>query len=340
MKALVKHSLTPAGVSLMEIDKPIPKCDELLVKIQATGICGTDIHIMDDEFACNMPVVLGHEFTGIVEEIGNKVSNFKIGDQVIAVTATRTCESCEYCRAGLRMLCNQRKSIGSGVNGAMAEYMVIPSKLAYKVPDNLKGSQAIAIAEPVACVVRAVIEQSKIKAGDIVLVSGPGTMGLLTLQIAKFAGAFVIVSGTSIDKERLALAEKLGADITCSDSSRLGELVHEVAPDGVNVAYECAGAAQSFNTCLELVKKRGNLSQVGLYGTPISVDMDKVLFKEVETTVSFASEPTSWDIMIKILSNGNLQIEPLISDVYMLEDWKTAFDKFRNKAGFKILLTP
>ncbi len=175
MKALVKSGLTAAGVDIKEIDKPVPKRGELLVKIMAAGICGTDLHIMHDKYPCKMPVVLGHEFTGAIEKIGDEVEGFFIGDQIIASTAAYTCENCDYCRIGLRMLCNERRSIGSGINGTMAEYMTIPAKLSYKVPDNIKGSKIIAIAEPMACVVHSVIEQSYIRAGDVVLVSGPGT---------------------------------------------------------------------------------------------------------------------------------------------------------------------
>lgn len=340
MKALVKSGLTPDGVNLIEIDKPVPKSGELLVKIMAAGICGTDIHIMHDEYKSFMPVVMGHEFTGIVEGIGDDVNRFCEGDQIIASTAAKTCEHCEYCREGLRMLCENRRSIGSGINGAMAEYMLIPEKLAYKVPDKYNGSKIIAIAEPIACVVRAVIEQSLFHAGDVVLVSGPGTIGLLTLQILKYAGAFVIVNGTSIDEERLSLAKDLGADVVCCDSISLKKALNKYASSGVDVAYECAGHVNSLSVCIDSLKKRGNLAQVGLYGKPITLDFDKILYKEIKVTVSFASEPSSWNLLIKILTHSELRLEPLISNAYKLENWREAFDKFEKKEGLKILLVP
>ncbi len=340
MKALIKYDKGAKGVALREVGKPVPKSDELLIRISAAGICGTDIHIMHDEYECDLPVIMGHEFTGIVEEIGSNVEGFDVGDQVVAVTAAITCENCTYCKQGLRMMCKQRKSIGSGTDGAMAEFMTIPAKLAYIVPKNMLGSDIMAITEPLACVVRAVIEQSKIKAGDVAIVSGPGTIGLLTLQVAKLAGAFVIVSGTSVDKDRLALAKKLGADVLCDDPGKLKDIVAQYTMDGVDVAYECAGAAPSFRACLEHVKKRGNLAQVGLYGKPIEVDIDKILFKEVELTVSFASEPTSWDIAMRIIAQGRLDLDPLVSNFYPLEDWETAFKEFEDKVGFKIFLKP
>jgi len=340
LKALVKHSKTQSGVSLMEIDTPRPKQDELLVKIMAAGICGTDLHIIQDEYPCKMPVVLGHEFTGIIEEIGKEVEGYKIGDQIIASTAAKTCGSCSYCKQGLRMLCKDRLSIGSGLNGAMAEYMVIPAQLAYKIPEREKGKIEIALAEPMACVVRAVIEESHIRAGDIVIVSGPGTIGILTMLFAKHAGAYVIVNGLESDSERLDLATAMGADLTCSNEGNLRKAVSLYAPDGVDVAFECSGYSNSYALCLEYVKKRGNLAQVGLFGKPICIDMDKHLCKEVKLTVSYASEPTSWDTLIKILSQHDLSYEPLISDVYKLEEWEQAFDKFKKKQGFKILLKP
>ena len=340
MKALVKFAKGSDGLEIREIAKPTPKRDELLVKVMAVGVCGTDVHIMNDEYACNMPVVIGHEYTGIVEQVGADIKRFSVGDQIVSDTTGYTCESCKYCKQGLRMLCPDMRSIGSGADGAMAEYLVVPAKTAYKVPENMRGSDILAIAEPVACVVRAVVEQSKIKAGDIVLVSGPGTIGLITLQLVKLSGAFVIISGTKSDAQRLELAKEFGADVVCDDPQSLGDVVEKYAPDGVDVAFECAGARPSLNACLEHVKTQGNLAQVGLYGKPITVDFDKILFKELNLTVSFASEYSSWEILMNILAQGSLKLEPLVSEVIKLEDWRIAFDKFVNRQGLKIFLKP
>jgi L-iditol 2-dehydrogenase len=342
MKALVKFAVGNGreGMGIRDIPKPVPKANELLVKVMAAGICGTDIHIMHDEYACKPPVVLGHEYTGVIEAMGKDVLGFKEGDQIISLTAAVTCGKCDYCNQGLLMLCDQRKSIGSGIDGAMAEYLVIPHHLAFKVPENYIGSDQLAISEPVACCIRAVIEFSSVRAGDVALISGPGTIGQLTLQLAKAQGAFTIMSGTPVDMQRLELAKKMGADVTISDPSQLMDVVHQYAPGGVDVAYECAGAAPSLAACVKALKKRGNLSQIGLYGKPISFDMDTILYKELVHTATFASERTSWQILLKLLEQGKLNLEPFISARLPLDDWQKGFDMFLNKEGYKIFLKP
>lgn len=341
MKALVKFERGSgmASLEIREIPKPVPKDDELLVRIMAAGICGTDIHIMHDEYQCNPPVTLGHEYTGIVESMGKDVTGFAEGDQVVSLTAAVTCGTCRYCRQNLLMLCESRKSIGSGVDGAMAEYMVIPARLAFNVPEKYRGSLSIAVAEPLACCVRAAVEFSKVKLGDTVLISGPGIMGQLILQLTKAMGARVIMSGTSIDQDRLKLALEMGADAVVSEPAKLLEAVHALVPDGVDVAFECAGAAASLDACIKALRKGGNLSQVGLFGKPITVDFEAILYKELVHTASFAQERTSWEIMLSILEQGKLNLEPYVS-VWPLEDWQKGFEQFQRKEGYKILLTP
>lgn len=342
MKALVKQNKEcgMSSLAVVDIPKPEPKDDQLLVRVMSAGICGTDIHIMNNEYPCNPPVTLGHEYTGIVEAMGKDVVGFAEGDQVISLTAVVTCGHCRYCHQGLLMLCESRKSIGSGTDGAMAEYVVIPYHLAFRVPDNFRGSQAIAIAEPLACCVRAVIEFSKVRPGDTVLVSGPGTMGQLTLQLVKLLGARAIVAGTPADQERLELALQTGADAVVANPAELLDVVHDLAPDGVDAAFECAGAAPSLAGCIKALRKGGNLCQVGLFGKPITVDMDAILYKELVHTASFAQERSSWQSMLNILAQGQLDLDPYVSASLPLADWQKGFELFQNRVGYKVLLIP
>jgi len=341
MKALLKESKGPEGVVLRNIKEPEPLKNELKIKVHAAGICGTDIHIMRDEYPCNAPVILGHEYSGIVEEVGSEVQGFKKGDRVISLTAVVTCGNCKFCHEGLLMLCDERLSIGSGVNGAMAEYLVVPAHLAFKIPDEVSLDEA-ALCEPLACVVRSVIEKATVKAGDYVLVSGPGTMGLLTMQVAMASGGKVVVTGTSIDKERLALAKKLGAyDTIVVDQEDTYKRAEEITDGwGFDVAFECAGAAPSANTCLKLLKKTGLYVQVGLYGKSIQFDHDLALKKEINMTNSYASERTSWERALRLLKFKQVNVAPLSSVKLPIEEWQKGFDMAINKEGYKILLMP
>lgn len=341
MKALLKLKPGSGGVALRDVDEPTPKSNEIKIKVNATGICGTDMHIFKDEYPSNYPVTMGHEYSGTVVALGKDVKSFNIGDRVISLTAVVSCGKCQYCNQGLLMLCEDRLSIGSGVNGAFAEYIVVPEHLAFLIPDNISLDEA-ALSEPLACVVRSVIEMSKIKAGDYAFVSGPGTIGQLTLQVAKACGAKVIVSGTNVDIDRLNLAKVSGAYATINIShddiySKVKEITNG---EGFDIAFECSGAAPSAQTCLEVLKKTGQYVQVGLYGNKILFDHDLALKKEIHMVNSYASERTSWDRAIRLMENGQVNLKPLISSKLSLDDWEIGFDKAFNKDGFKILLAP
>lgn len=340
MKALIKHGRGIEGMWVENIPEPIPKPGEIKIKVLAAGICGTDIHIMKDEFPYKPPVVMGHEYVGIITELGEGVADFKVGDHVVSLTAVKTCGHCRYCKEGLLMLCDERLSIGSGVNGAFAEYLTVPAHLAFKVPQEVSSIEEIAICEPLACVVRGVVERARVKAGDLVLISGPGTIGLIALQLAKMQGGFVIVAGIPKDEPRLKLAQELGADVIISDPEKLQEKIKDITPYGVDVAFECAGASASAELCLKVLRKQGLFSQVGLYGKTIPIDMDLFLYKEIQITNSFASEPSSWEISLRLIKNKKVNLAPLISAKVPLEDWKEGFDIVLNKTGYKVLLKP
>ncbi|MHB1315923.1 MAG: zinc-dependent alcohol dehydrogenase [Christensenellales bacterium] len=340
MKALYKSGCGREGIALVDLPVPEPKPGEILVKIMAAGICGTDIHIMKEEYAHTVPVVLGHEFTGVITKLGEGVAGFEVGDQVISLTVIKSCGKCLYCRRGNGILCNEKRGLGSNINGAMAEYMVIPAEIAFKVPDNMKGSDVLVLAEPLSCCIRAVLEKSLVKAGDVAVITGPGAIGILTMQIARAQGAFAIVCGTKDDGDRLAIAKELGADVVVNDPAQLKETVQRYAPLGADVAFECSGAAPAFAVCLDVLRKMGNLAQVGLYGKPIQVDMDMVLRKEITVTTNFSLARSSMELMLKLAWQGKLNLDKIITTRLPLSEWEKGFDLFMKKEGLKIVLVP
>ena len=341
MKALLKygHQMEMDGVAITEIPKPVPKENEVLIKVAACGICGTDLHIIDDEYAHTLPVVLGHEFTGTIEECGKAVKDLNVGAQVI-VNNINGCGQCMYCKRGDYQMCEHKKSIGINLNGGMAEYVVAPADHVLVVPDNLKGSDIAALSEPLACCVRAVMDHTDIKAGDVVLVTGPGAIGQICAQLAKLCGAYVIVSGTQVDTERLALAKKLGADAVASDNDELKKIIYERSAFGVDIVLECSGAAPALNNALNLVRKEGQITQVGVFGKPVTVDLDKMWKKEIKYSSSFATGASSWEKLQKIYALGVLKLDELVSTRMPLENYKEAFDMVRRKEGYKIFLIP
>lgn len=342
MKALVKTKLGPDCMQYMDVPEPMPGDDDIKVKIYACGICGTDIHLMHDTYPSKPPIITGHEFSGVVAEVGKNVRNFKPGDKIVTLTAVDTCEECEWCRQGLRMLCPERKSVGSGRDGGFAEYVVIPAKHAFHLPEGVSMTTA-AMCEPLACVVRSVCERTTVHAGDYVLVSGAGIMAQLTAQVAHANGGVVIMTGLEQDAERFALAERLGgvyATVRVDQEGALEKILELTNGMGPQVAYECAGVAASANFCLQALRKTGTYAQVAIPGKPISIDMDLALYKEIVLTNSYASERTSWLTALSLLENHLINIAPLASAVLPLEQWEEGFRQTIAKEGFKVLLMP
>ena len=184
MKALVKTKSGVGNVELREMPKPKVKEGQVLIEVSAVGLCGTDIHIFYDEFANNPPVILGHEVSGAIAETGKGVIGIELGERVTAETYFETCGLCYYCRNGKENLCTHRLSIGSRVNGGMAKYVVVPARNIHRLPKNVDYTEG-AMTEPLACVVHSTLDMTKISPDDIVVVSGPGPIGLLTVQVAK-----------------------------------------------------------------------------------------------------------------------------------------------------------
>ncbi len=340
MKALMKLRPGIDGMGLQDIPVPTPGDNEVVIKIAYAGICGTDMHIRSDEYEADAPVVMGHEFSGTVYQVGAGVTDYKVGDAVVSLTAVVTCGHCRYCLSGTPMLCEERKSIGSGVNGAMAEYMVVPSRTLYRIPEGV-SLKAAALCEPLACCVRSISEVCRVDAGDIVLVSGPGAIGLLALQVARANGATVYVSGTSADEARLKLAMELGAaGVIIVDKESLAEATQKFTNGlGFDAVFECAGVAASADGCLKAVRKSGRFGQIGLFGKPIPFNLDLLLKKEVTLSVGFATTPNSWTTALRLLGSGMVNTLPIASDTFSLDEWEAAFEKMDKKQGLKILFS-
>ena len=178
MKALVKYQSGDGFVELRDVKIPEIKNDEVLIRVKACGICGSDIHILHDEFKNYPPVILGHEFSGEIAEVGKKVDGWNKGDRVVSELHIEACRVCYLCRNGQAQICPKKRAIGSGSNGAFAEYMKVPTWLLHRIPESV-SFEAAALTEPTAISIDAIIETGKVKPGDFVAITGPGPIGLL-----------------------------------------------------------------------------------------------------------------------------------------------------------------
>ncbi len=307
-----------------------PDEGEATIEVIAAGICGTDLHIADDEFPSNPPVTMGHEVTGEVVAVGEGVTDSWLGVRVTVETYFFYCNECDSCRSGSPNLCDLRQSIGSHVDGGFTRWLTLPSRNLHRLPERV-GRYAGALAEPLACVANCLFDPPIIDAGDRVMVIGPGTMGVLTAQAARAAGGHVTLVGLAHDRARLAIAESLGIHTL---------VVGEQDPATPDVVCDCSGSEAGAQMGLGAIRKGGKYIQVGIFGRNVSVPLDNVLYRELPYTSGFASTPKSWRRAILLLEQGLVALDPLVTRVVPLAEWEGAFEATRAGAGMKYVLDP
>ncbi len=336
MKALTKigAGAEPLELRVDALAGPPPR-DHVTLRVVAAGICGTDLHIRDDEYPSQPPVILGHEVGGIVEFVGEGVPEHWLGRRVAIETFFSTCGTCLACRTGRTNLCPQRRSIGSHVNGGMAEYVISPVRNLHPVPEWLPDA-ALALIEPLACVCNALCRKPLIRPGDTVLVLGPGAIGNLAAQVAKISGGRPLLSGLVSDEARLGIARELGIDT--ANVSDVAD--HALARNGFDVVIECSGAQAAIVQGLQTIRKGGSYVQMGLSGRPVSVPFDELCYREIDLTSGFASTPASWERAMTLVTNRAVALAPLVTEVAALADWRRIFARTGASDGVKFVFDP
>lgn len=341
MRAVMKVARGVGHVETRDIEEPATPPGHVKVAVKAAGICGTDLHIYHDEFPIRPPVVMGHEIAGQVAELGAGVTRVAEGDRVTSETYFSTCGVCRFCRDGMPNLCPERRSIGSAVNGGFTRYLVVPERNLHPLPEGV-DYRAGALTEPLACVVHGALEMPRLTPGDLAVIAGPGAIGLLTLQVVKAAGARVVLLGTDADEGRLALARDLGADhVVNVQRESPTELIMDLSGGyGADIVYECSGAGPAAQQLLTLVRRRGQYAQIGLFSQSVAWDLNQLCYKELQATGSNASVPSAWRRALRLMGEGKVRTEPLISHEFALDEWRPAFDIFEARAGVKLLFRP
>jgi L-iditol 2-dehydrogenase len=343
MKALMlskyKH------LDLVEIPKPEPGPDELLIRILACGICGSDVHGFDGSTGRRIPpIVMGHEAAGLVEAVGSTVTNFRVSDRV-TFDSTVYCGQCFYCQRGQVNLCNDRQVIGVSTPafrrmGAFAEFVTVPARIAYALPEMMPFAHA-AMIEAVSVAVHAV-SLTPIVPGDTAVVIGAGMIGLLTLQAVRHAGAervFVV----DVDETRLSLARKLGATDTLNSSKAdaVREIVELTSCRGADVALECVGITDTVRIALECVRKGGAVTLVGNVSPTVELNLQSTVTRQIRLQGSCASAG-EYPECIAMMAQGDIRVDDLITAVAPLEDGASWFQRLhRREPGLlKVVLEP
>lgn len=343
MLGLFKTAKGPGNMELREAPVPAPAPNEVLLEIKACGICGTDIHIKHDQFPYWPPVIMGHEFTGVVIEAGSAVRGYAVGDRVVGEPHTRACGQCYLCRTGNIQICAQKRSPGWGIHGAFARYLTMPEHLLHRLPDHVTFEEG-ALVEPAANVVQDVIERSGLQAGDFVVVTGPGPIGLLALMAAKAAGAGqVVITGSAVDEARLALARELGADATIIVDREDAEqaVLDRTGGRGADLVVEASGAPPAVASAVRMVRRLGRITAIGLTGREqIAFPWDTAVAKVCTIIFNLSTGYTCWDRTINLIASGRLPVRRLITHVAPLAEWERVFDDVESKRAVKALLVP
>lgn len=349
MKAVIKAK-PERGIQIADIPVPEISAEEVLIQVEAVGICGSDVHIWEwtpafDYMIRHMPVVLGHEFAGEVVDVGNQVVGVRTGDKVIYQGGS--CGQCYYCSTGQHALCDQRRTLGRiGLErkGGMAEYVVINPRQNFlpKIPAGISFEEA-ALCQPTAEAFH-ILEKGGFSPGDPVVVLGCGAIGVVVAHGAKFAGACpVIVTGLNRDKDRLAIAHSLGADCTINvEKEDPVEKVKALTGGlGAITVFEVSGSPKALTQGLELLRKGGTLVAFGLYPENISVDIVGKVVREMKVIrgVSSASR-LAWSKGLALMAGGRIRVAPLITHRLPLERAEEGFRLCHEGKAMKVILYP
>ena len=338
MRAVQKWGLGQDNMGMVDVPVPTPGPEDLLIEVGAVGICGSDIHLWKDEHEHNIPVIPGHEYAGVVIGKGSAVGDaWKEGDRICGDLETLT------------------GRIGIHVDGAYAEKMILPARLAHRLPDNVSFAEG-AMVEMVCCMAHASMYRSRINPADFVCVLGPGPIGLVMLQLVKlWSPRAVLVTGLKDDDLRLAKARELGADVTCySEDDPVAEVMRLTHGKGADVVFDCTGGETAITQATRMVKMGGWITIVGLWGHDINANLDNIPYNNLtvrgtwgwggmeidDQLVRLAEGWHSWERALQILGMGKLDLMPIVTNSVRLEDWKEAFGRLERKQDIKTMIYP
>lgn len=309
---------------------------EVLVRVEVCGVCGTDIHIVEGTSRSTPPVVLGHEYTGIVTDVGSGVHGFKQNDRV-AIDPNISCGHCYYCRRGDVHLCSNLRALGVDIDGGMAEYSIVPENQLYHVPVNL-SAVAAAFIEPVSCVVHG-IDKAQITPGDTVAIVGAGTIGLLMLQMVKSVGAVRTIVIEPLPRKQL-IAREIGADMAVSPQEALSAVMDSTQV-GADVVIECVGKPQTAQQALTLCRRGGRVEFFGVcpVGEKIEIEPNEVYFKELTIVGSYVN-PNTFSRAIALLSSGVIRTEKFSVSKFPLNGVREALESLRQGEVIKNIILP
>jgi len=336
--AVVNFDSKKYSVELREIPRATIRDDEVLLEVQAVGVCGSDLHMWTAQQSWEMkyPVVLGHEFCGVILETGRNVNGWKEGDRVVSETAAVIDANSPLTREGRYHLDPNRRGYGSLIDGAMRRFCPVPARILHRMPAGMAFEQA-ALTEPCCVAFNAVVQNARIKPGDRVVVLGPGPIGILSGAIARLCGASVAVVGLEADRTRLDVAKHYGCEAIVGDAMNWAREVDGLGADGV---VDATGVSVALSNALDLVRPGGWISKVGWGPQPVNFSLDRLVQKNVTLQGSFSHNWPIWERVIRLIAAGTLDVRPITGGVWPIREWQEAFEKMHSGQIVKAVLKP
>jgi len=341
LKAAVKDRPEP-GIWVRDAPMPHAGQNEVLMRVRRASICGSDVGLYDYSAAyagfAKLPTIPGHEFAGEVAHLGAGVTEFKVGEHVVAESIL-SCGKCRFCLSGQPNICMNFKIFGVHTNGGFAEYVSVPEKHLHHMKDGLSFEQA-AIIEPLSVCCHALEDVAKVSGTDSVVVLGPGPIGLLAAQVARANGCqHVVVSGIDVDEKRLNLAGKLGFETVNSNKDDLvGRVLGSTSGLGADIGVVAAGAATALNQACELVRKSGKILNIAIYPKPVELAVTNLVRREMMLLGAFASTWKNYERAMSLAIENKVRVQPLITHSFPLDDASLALETAKARDGCKVQL--
>jgi len=353
LKAVVKKGYGPGEVFYEDISVPeVGDCD-ILIKVKAAGICGSDLGLVYGTVegkTVDYPIVIGHEFAGEICKTGKNVTAWKVGDRVVSDNTGYVCGSCHACSTGDYLNCAGRKGMGNDMDGGMAEYALIPGQVLktfpcclWRIPDNVSFAHA-SILDPLCNAYKSIVQEAAFKPGENIVVFGAGALGLFCVQVASIMGANrIIVAGMSEDKAvRFGIAKKLGAThcIVADEQDVAAETKKIAGENGVSVVMDCAGAPVVLKQSIDLLRNGGKIVKIGYSKNPVDFSLDWLALKGLTLIGHMGYDSASWRSCIALLEAGRVDMDAIISHHMPLSEWQKGFEMVKNRQATKVVLLP
>lgn len=342
MQALVRYDAEPGALELRAMPDPVPGPDQVLLKVHAAGVCGSDLEACHSRAKYPLPVIPGHEFSGVVEKVGDAVTAYKPGDRVTSETHAYICGRCALCRTGNYNLCPERHGFGFLANGAFAPYVAVPERCLHRVPDDVDLAEA-AMTEPLSVAYNALVRKSRILPGDNVAVIGAGAIGLMCVQIARVSGASnIVLAGLSHDAGRMKVGSELGATHTVNvESDSLEDVVRGLGDGlGADLVVDAAGPAAAVTQAMSVVRPNGQITKIAWGPKPLNASLDPLIAKAVNLQGVFSHTWDTWEHALRLMESGQVRLGPMITHRLGLEDWRKAYDSVEDRSATKALIMP